>query len=81
MISSRYDILEVYYKLARERFVDNVIIQARERYIVGGKGPLKIFSPEYVGDLSNEELAHIAGENFATSATRTDISTLRGERL
>lgn len=80
-INDIHDILEVYYKLARERFVDSVIIQARERYIVGEKGPLKIFSPEYVGGLSNEELAHIAGENFATSATRTDISTLRGERL
>ena len=79
-INDIHDILMAYYKLARERFVDNVIIQAGERYIVGEKGPLKIFSPEYVGGLSNEELAHIAGENFATSATRTDI-TLRGERL
>lgn len=79
-INDIHDILMAYYKLARERFVDNVIIQAGERYIVGEKGPLKSFSPEYVGDLSNEELSHIAGENFATSATRTDI-TLRGERL
>lgn len=79
-INDIHDILMAYYKLARERFVDNVFIQAGERYIVGEKGPLKIFSPEYVGGFSNEELANIAGENFATSATRINI-TLRGERL
>lgn len=73
-INEIHDILMVYYKLARERFVGNVIVQAGERYIVGEKGPLNIFSPEYVGGLSNEELSHIAGENFATSATQTDIA-------
>lgn len=67
-INDIHDILEAYYKLARERFVDNVIIQAGERYIVGEKGPLKIFSPEYVGGLSNEELCHVCHSNGHYSA-------------
>lgn len=75
-----HDTLAAYYKVARQRFVDNVIIQAGERYVVGETGPLKIFSPEYIGGLSNEELSDIAGENYATSVARTEI-TSRGERL
>lgn len=41
-----HDTLATYYEVARQRFVDNAIIQAGERYIVGDSGPLKIFSPE-----------------------------------
>lgn len=75
-----HDILAAYYKVARQRFVDNVIIQAGERYVVGKTGPLKIFSAEYISVLSNEELSKIAGESYATSVARTEI-TSRGERL
>lgn len=75
-----HDILAAYYKVARQRFVDNVIIQAGERYVVGETGPLKIFSADYIGGLSNEELSEIAGENYATSVARTEIIS-RGERL
>lgn len=75
-----HDTLEAYYKVARQRFVDNVIIQAGERYVDGDKGPLKIFSPEFVGGLTNKELSDVAGESFATSTARTDINS-RQERL
>lgn len=75
-----HDSLAAYYKIARQRFVDNVIIQAGERYVVGERGPLRIFCPEYIGGLSNEELLDIAGENYATSIARTEI-TSRSERL
>lgn len=78
-VNDIHDILAAYYKVAHQRSVDNVIIQAGERYVVGANGPLRIFYPEYIGGLSKEELSDIA-ENFATSAARSDI-TLRGERL
>ncbi|BCR91453.1 dynamin family protein [Aspergillus chevalieri] len=79
-VNDIHDILVAYYKVARQRFVDNVIIQAGERYVVGETGPLKIFSPEYISGFSNEELSDIAGENYSTSVARSEI-TSRGERL
>lgn len=79
-VNDIHDILAAYYKVARQRFVDNVIIQAGERYVVGETGPLKIFSPEYISGFSNEELSDIAGENYSTSVARSEI-TSRGERL
>ena len=33
---------------------------------------MRAISPEYVGSLSDAELADIAAENYATSSTRTE---------
>ncbi|KAG0152948.1 hypothetical protein PDIDSM_1907 [Penicillium digitatum] len=38
-----HDILKAYYKVAMKRFMDNVIVQVSERYIVGEEGPVKCF--------------------------------------
>jgi hypothetical protein len=75
-----HDILKSYYKVALKRFVDNVIVQVVERQLLGHNGPIKLLCPEYVGTLSDSELKNIAGEDFATSVTRTDISS-KIERL
>ena len=58
-----HDILQSYYKVARKRFVDNVVKQATGHFLVTGcETPLNLFSPTYVSTLTTEELEHIVGE-------------------
>lgn len=68
-----HDILKAYYKVAMKRFTDNVIVQVSERYILGDGGPVKMFSPDMVGDFEDDKLTEIAGENFATASLRNDL--------
>jgi hypothetical protein len=44
-----------------------------ERLILGPDGPLKILSPDFVGDLQDNDLVDIAGENFTTSSLRNEL--------
>ena len=68
-----HDTLKAYYKVALKRFIDNVVIQVIERNLLSTNGPLSIFTAEYVGGLTATELASIAGEDFRTSNTRTEL--------
>lgn len=69
-----HDILWSYYQVARERFVDNVHMQAIEHCLLTGpESPLEVFSQEWVINLEPEELAAIAGESQATKARRTGL--------
>lgn len=43
-------------------------------------GPVKTLCPEMIGDLQDGELLDIAGENFATSSIRNEL-TAKFERL
>ncbi|PLB46308.1 P-loop containing nucleoside triphosphate hydrolase protein [Aspergillus steynii IBT 23096] len=75
-----HDILKAYYKVALKRFCDNIIVQVTERHLLGPQGPVKILSPEFIGELSDGELADIASESFATSSLRIELQT-RADRL
>jgi len=75
-----HDILKSYYKVAVKRFIDNVIIQVVERHYLGFDGPVKQFSPEYVGGLSDSVLSSIAAEDFVVSMARADLNA-KLERL
>ncbi|KGO75236.1 Dynamin [Penicillium italicum] len=69
-----HDILDAYYKVARKRFVDNVCMQAADHYLVTGpEAPMKLFSPSWVNDLSNERLEEIAGEGRASKRRRRQL--------
>ncbi|KAL3482061.1 P-loop containing nucleoside triphosphate hydrolase protein [Aspergillus californicus] len=70
-----HDILKAYYKVALKRFADNVIVQVTERHLLGLGGPVKILSPEWIGEFSDGELSDIASENFATSSVRNELQT------
>jgi hypothetical protein len=72
-IYDSHDTLKAFYKVALKRFTDNVIVQVTERHLLGPEGPVKVLSPELIGDLSDGELSDIASENFATSSTRTEL--------
>ncbi|KGO54813.1 Dynamin [Penicillium expansum] len=68
------DILDSYYKVARKRFVDNVCMQASDHYLVTGpEAPMKLFSPSWVNDLSNERLEEIVGEGRASKRRRLQL--------
>ncbi|KAJ4161690.1 uncharacterized protein LMH87_007714 [Akanthomyces muscarius] len=67
-----HDVLKTYYKVSMKRFADYVVIMVVER-ILSEPEALKIFSPEYVGGLSDSSLAEIAAESYTASTTRVDL--------
>lgn len=71
-----HDIIKAYYKVAIKRFVDTVVLQVAERHFMGPNGPLKYFSPAFVGELADEDLRHIAGESRSTTMERERLVTL-----
>lgn len=65
------DALESYYKVSRKRFVDVVCQQVVFHLLLEGPGsPLKIFDPELIMKLDNEQLEQIAGEDEASKHKR-----------
>jgi len=82
-----HDILKSYYKVARKRFVDNIVMQAGDRFLVTGPdAPIKVFSPSFVSGLTDEQLDTIAGESAATRRKRGELrreieSLDRGKKL
>ena len=70
-----HDILQSYYKVARKRFVDNVVKQCTDHFLVTGpKTPLNLFSPRFVSELASENLEHIAGEAPRIKKERAQLS-------
>ena len=81
-----HDILQSYYKVSRKRFVDNVVKQCTDHFLVTGPDtPLKFFSPRFVNELSSEDLQHVAGEAPRTTKERAqlseEIASLKDARL
>lgn len=69
-----HDIFESYYHVARQRFVDNVWMQAANHHLVAGPDtPLKIFSPSFVHRLTADQLEEIAGEDAVLKRKRTAL--------
>ncbi len=74
-IDDLHDILKSYYKVARKRFVDVMCMQAADFHLVTGPdAPTKVFSPTFVGGLSTEQLAAIAGEDLLTKRKRGELT-------
>lgn len=80
IIEDIHDAVKAYYKVAIKRFTDNVVNSVVESDLLGEDSALKAFSPEFVGGLSDEELASIAAETSLTSATRAEY-TAKSARL
>lgn len=70
-----HDILKTFYKIAVERFTDNVVVQVIERHLLGASGPVKSFSVEHVGGLLDSEVADIAGDDLAMRTRRAEINS------
>ena len=70
-----HDILRSYYKVARKRFVDNVVKQCTDHFLVTGPAtPLNLFSPKFVNELLPDDLEHIVGEAPRTRKERAQLS-------
>lgn len=67
-----HDVLKAYYKVAIKRFGDYVVVSVAER-LMGDQGAVKFFSSEYVGGLSDLQLAEMAAESYTTSTTRVEL--------
>lgn len=70
-----HDISKSYYKIALKRFIDNVVVQAVERYYFGPGGPVNQITLEYIGEFSDEDLDEVAHETYETARTRNDINS------
>lgn len=66
-----HDILESYYKVSRKRFVDVVCQQVVDHLLLSGEtSPLRIFSPERVMMMDEDQMEMIAGEDAGTKTQR-----------
>lgn len=69
-----HDILHSYYNVARKRFVDNVCMQAMGYELINGPDtPLKLFSPSFITNLTDEQLEDIAGEDHGLKRKRAQL--------
>lgn len=64
-------ILKSYYEVARQRFVDEVCMQAADHFLVTGpESPLRLFTPSFVQHMSLDSLKLIAGEDVDSRRAR-----------
>ncbi|KAG8416791.1 hypothetical protein J3459_013642 [Metarhizium acridum] len=69
-----HDILQSYYKVARERFVDNVYRHAVDHCLLTGPmSPLLLFTEKWVLSLDEEKLNCIAGESRSVREKREQL--------
>lgn len=82
-----HDILNSYYKVARKRFIDNICIQETDYHLITGPDiPLRVFSPEFIVELSAKRLTVVAGEDTTFIQQRKSIekkieSLIKGRRI
>jgi len=75
VVQEVHDILKSYYEVARKRFMDNLVMQAADYYLVTGPySPLRLFSPSFVSELSDEQLLEIAGEDATLRSKRAALN-------
>ncbi|KAF2181462.1 hypothetical protein K469DRAFT_691959 [Zopfia rhizophila CBS 207.26] len=70
------DILASYYKVSRKCFVDVICKQVVSHFLLeGDESPLKIFRPELIMGLDDEQLETIAGEDEETKRQRSMLES------
>lgn len=70
-----HDILQAYYRLALDRFVDNVFQLAVDYYLLHGPySPLKVFTQDWVINLEPEQLERIVGETKSAKKRRSKLA-------
>jgi len=75
IVQDIHDILCSYYEVACKRFVDTVVMQAVDHFLISGpETPLTLFSPSFVSSLKGDELERIAGEDNVTKRRRHQLN-------
>ena len=68
------DLLEVYYSIAIERFLDNVCRQAVSYFLLeADDSPVKVLKAEFIAGLTDSQVERIAGEDAITRRKRLDL--------
>ncbi|KAF3918331.1 hypothetical protein ABW21_db0206725 [Orbilia brochopaga] len=62
--------LKAYYPIALKKFVANINMQVIERKLLGKGGPLHLFNPEYISQLTEEDLESITREDDQVAVKR-----------
>ena len=71
VVEEHHDVLYAYYKVATTRFVDTVMAQAMDDYLITGENsPIKIITPMFVSEMTDAQLEDIAGEDAVTKRER-----------
>lgn len=69
-----HDILEAYYNLALDRYIDNIFQLSVDHHLLNGPGsPLKVFTQDWVMELDPKRLECIAGEPRNTKNKRSKV--------
>jgi hypothetical protein len=75
VVQDIHDILKSYYKVCLKTFVDSICRQSVIHYLLEcNEGPLALFSPIFVSQLSAEALQEIAGEAPVLKRTRAQLT-------
>ena len=74
-----HDLLQAYYSIALDRFVDNICRQAVSYFLLeADSSPVKLLNAEFVSQLSDSQLERIAGEDAITRLKRVKLEAERG---
>lgn len=69
-----HTVLNAYYKVVMKRFIDIVVAQGADYYLLtGDESPLKILTPLFISSMTAEQLDEIAGEDLVTKRERQEL--------
>lgn len=74
-VEDTHDYLHAYYNVAMARFVDTVMAQGIDDYLLTGENsPIKIITPAFIASMTPAQREHIAGEDPATTRKRRALT-------
>jgi hypothetical protein len=69
-----HTVLNAYYKVVMKRFIDTVVAQGADYYLLtGDESPLKILTPLFISSMTPDKLDEIAGEDLITKRERQEL--------
>ncbi|KAK6347207.1 hypothetical protein TWF696_007281 [Orbilia brochopaga] len=73
VVEDIHDVLKAYYPIALKRFVAAINGQVVDEKLLGDEGPLGLFSPNYIAQLTEEQLKSITREDAKVASTRKEL--------
>ncbi|KFY47622.1 hypothetical protein V496_10532 [Pseudogymnoascus sp. VKM F-4515 (FW-2607)] len=71
VVQDQHDFLHAYYKVAIRRFVDTVIAQGMDDYLLkGDNSPIKVINLSFTSKMNDDQINDIAGEDAFTKGER-----------
>lgn len=74
-VEDMHAILQAYYKVAMKRFIDTVVAQGTDYFLLTGENsPIKILTPLFISSMTAEQLEEIAGEDLISKRERQELN-------